>query len=141
MDYFIVELNNDQKIAIPLDKVQEVMSISYNDICPIPGVKESLLGIVSQRGNLLWLLDLSRLLYNFRLLNNSYSSSTILVTKLEENYIGLVVKKLGEIKDLVLDNSFDVSQQNAINSHNNFCVNTKNSIAIIDLIQIENYLK
>lgn len=141
MDYFIVELNNDQKIAIPLDKVQEVMSINHNDICPIPGVKEPLLGVVSQRGNLLWLLDLSRLLYNFSLLNNTYSSSTILVTRLEQNYIGLVVKKLGEIKDLVIDNSFNYSQQNTINNQNNFFVNTQNDIAIIDLIKIEKYLK
>ncbi|MBL1210707.1 chemotaxis protein CheW [Geminocystis sp. GBBB08] len=141
MDYFIVELNDEQKIAIPLDKVQEVMSINYNDICPIPGVKSGLLGVVSQRGNLLWLLDLSRLLLNFNSLTNRFNALTILVTKLEENYIGLVIKKLGEIKDSIIDNSLIVSEENILN---NYCqgiiLDTQKQIPIIELSKIKSYV-
>lgn len=135
MDYFIVELHNDKQIAIPLDQVQEVMSINYIDICPIPGVKDSLLGVINQKGNLLWLVDLSRLLYDFYSLNNSYTSLTILVTKLEYNYIGLVVKKLGEIKNLVMNNNLSISSNN-----NPLLLNINNSIAILDLIKVQHYL-
>lgn len=135
MDYFIVELHNDKQIAIPLDQVQEVMSINYINICPIPGVKDSLLGVINQKGNLLWLVDLSRLLYDFYSLNNSYTSLTILVTKLEYNYIGLVVKKLGEIKHLVMDNNLSISSNN-----NPLLFNINNSIATLDLIKVQNYL-
>lgn len=135
MDYFIVELHNDKQIAIPLDQVQEVMSINYIDICPIPGVKDSLLGVINQKGNLLWLVDLSRLLYDFYSLNNAYTSLTILVTKLEYNYIGLVVKKLGEIKNLVMNNNLSISSNN-----NPLLLNINNSIAILDLIKVQHYL-
>jgi len=96
MDYFIVELSQQQKIAIPLNEVKEVMSINYTDICPIPGVKNSLLGIISQKGSLLWLLDLSQLLHDFQLLTNKFHSLTILVTKIEENYI-----KTGKVKIVI----------------------------------------
>lgn len=103
MDYFIVELTNQKKIAIPLEQIQEVITVNYADICPIPGVKNSLLGLISQRGILLWLLDLSLLLQNIPSFSNRLSSSTILVTKLGKNNVGLIVKKLGEIKDFLQD--------------------------------------
>lgn len=143
MDYFIVELNDNQKIAIPLDKVQEVMSINYGDICPIPGVKDGLLGVVNQRGNLLWLLDLSQLLLGVQSLTNKFYSLTILVTKLEKNYVGLVIKKLGEIKNcLDINNNFQPSEIHILKDYCRALINdNENSITIIDLMKIQNYLK
>ncbi|WP_373478935.1 chemotaxis protein CheW [Geminocystis sp.] len=142
MDYFIVELSQQQKIAIPLNEVKEVMSINYTDICPIPGVKNSLLGIISQRGSLLWLLDLSQLLHDFQLLTNKFHSLTILVTKIEENYIGLVVKKLGEIRQcLEINDLTNLSDLNiSVNYYQGVIPDTKNSIPILNLTKIKDYL-
>lgn len=98
MDYFIVEIENAQKLGIPLEVVIEVININIKDVCPIPGVKANLLGVINQRGKLLWLLDLNQLLID----NNNYqkwkNNLTILVSKYQEKQFGLVVKKLQEIK-------------------------------------------
>jgi len=137
-----VELSQQQKIAIPLNEVKEVMSINYTDICPIPGVKNSLLGIISQKGSLLWLLDLSQLLHDFQLLTNKFHSLTILVTKIEENYIGLVVKKLGEIRQcLEINDLTNLSDLNiSVNYYQGVIPDTKNSIPILNLTKIKDYL-
>lgn len=146
MDYFIVELTNQKKIAIPLEKIQEVITVNYADICPIPGVKNSLLGLISQRGILLWLLDLSLLLQNVPSFSNRLSSSTILVTKLGKNNVGLIVKKLGEIKDFLQDN---ISQDNLEKSSSipllneyldSFIHNEKELLPILNLANIQTYL-
>ncbi|WP_330203454.1 chemotaxis protein CheW [Cyanobacterium sp. Dongsha4] len=146
MDYFIVELTNQKKIAIPLEKIQEVITANYADICPIPGVKNSLLGLISQRGILLWLLDLSLLLQNVPSFSNRLSSSTILVTKLGKNNVGLIVKKLGEIKDFLQDN---ISQDNLEKSSSipllneyldSFIHNEKELLPILNLANIQTYL-
>lgn len=146
MDYFIVELTNQKKIAIPLEKIQEVITVNYADICPIPGVKNSLLGLISQRGILLWLLDLSLLLQNVPSFSNRLSSSTILVTKLGKNNVGLIVKKLGEIKDFLQDN---ISQNNLEKSSSipllneyldSFIHNEKELLPILNLANIQTYL-
>jgi len=126
IDYFIVEFTNQQKIAIPLEKIQEVITVNYGDICPIPGVKNSILGLVSQRGILLWLLDLSLLLHNIPSFSNRLSSSTILVTKIGKNNVGLVVKKLGEIKDFLNSNiiPYDLSQNLSLSLFSDYINNT-----------------
>lgn len=61
-DYFYVQLRQSTKVILPLDSTKEVISITYAEVCPIPGVSSALLGVVNQRGKLLWVLDLSDLL-------------------------------------------------------------------------------
>lgn len=61
-DYFFVQLRQAVKVALPLDSTREVISLTYGEICPIPGVSPALLGVANQRGKLLWVLDLGDLL-------------------------------------------------------------------------------
>lgn len=61
-EYFQVELPQGVQIAIPLEQTAEVFSLSRHDICLIPGVAPSLLGITNQRGRLIWMLELGDLL-------------------------------------------------------------------------------
>lgn len=100
MDYFIVKLPQEQNIAIPLHQIQDVITVKYGEICPIPGVEKSVLGITSQRGNLLWLLDLSLLLQNVLTIVNKLESITVLTTKYSQKTLGLVVKNLGKIQNI-----------------------------------------
>ncbi len=146
MDYFIVELTDQQKIAVPLEKIQEVITVNYSDICPVPGVKNGVLGLVSQRGILLWLLDLSLLLQNIHSFSNRLSSSTILVAKFGKNNIGLVVKKLGEIKNfldshVILHNSEDNLSLSLVNDYaDHFVENEQELLPILNLSKIQTYL-
>jgi len=61
-EYFCVQLRESLKVGLPLEHTAEVISLSRGEICPIPGVASSLLGVVNQRGRLLWVLELSDLL-------------------------------------------------------------------------------
>ncbi|MEB3161088.1 MAG: CheW domain-containing protein [Synechocystis sp.] len=61
-DYFWIDLELDISVAIPLVRTREVLSFPLSSLCVIPGVRPELLGVSNQRGNLLWVIDLPRLL-------------------------------------------------------------------------------
>lgn len=61
-DYFFAQLRQSTKVVLPLSSIQEVISLNYGEVCPIPGVCPAILGVVNQRGKLLWVLDLGDLL-------------------------------------------------------------------------------
>lgn len=137
MDYFIVELIDTKKVAIPLNQVQEVININYSDISPIPGVNSSLLGVTNHRGNFLWILELSHLLFNQYLPN--FTSNTILLTKIKHhNLLGLVVQKLGEIKTFSLPDKSITDNLN-LNYYQGLISDGEN-IPILDLINLQKTL-
>ncbi len=61
-EYFHIELTKSVQIAVPLEQAAEVLTVEAQDLCPIPGVSPVLLGVVNQRGRLLWIADLDALL-------------------------------------------------------------------------------
>lgn len=61
-DYFRIQLRQSVHLALPLESVAEVMTLAVSEICPVPGVTSALLGVVNQRGQLLWVLELADLL-------------------------------------------------------------------------------
>ncbi len=62
MDYFHIQLRQSVTVLLPLESTAEVMTLRRGGICPIPGVADALLGVVNQRGRLLWVMELSDLL-------------------------------------------------------------------------------
>lgn len=58
-DYFHVQLRQAMEVVLPLNSAVEVITLNQKEICPIPGVSPALLGVVNQRGKLLWVLQLS----------------------------------------------------------------------------------
>ena len=97
-DYFFVQLRQSIKVVLPLNSVKEVISLSYGEVCPIPGVAPALLGVVNQRGKLLWVLDLGDLLKIPPSVENlrSQADLTLLILKnrLNEQQVGCVVAAL-----------------------------------------------
>lgn len=78
VDYFWIDVGLALTVAVPLAKTREVLSFPLGSLCLIPGVRPELLGVSNQRGNLLWVLDLPRLLspttanpLNYRTLENT----------------------------------------------------------------------
>jgi twitching motility protein PilI len=141
MDYFIVDLIEGKKVAIPLSQVQEVININSSDICPIPGVNHSLLGVTNHRGNFLWILELSHLLFNQSLPNFTLHSLTILLTKIQHNNLGLVVQKLGEIKAFSPLNKSLINHTLNINpNYYQDIIPDSQNIPILNLINIQNSL-
>jgi len=61
-EFFHIELTKSVHIAVPLAQTAEVLTVEASELCPIPGVAPALLGVVNQRGRLLWMVDLEYLL-------------------------------------------------------------------------------
>jgi twitching motility protein PilI len=61
-EFFQIQLHRDTSLLIPLANTIEILACYRQEICPIPGVAPNLLGVVNQRGKLLWILALSELL-------------------------------------------------------------------------------
>ena len=60
-EYFYIQLSA-WGVLIPLEHTAGVLTLSQTQICPIPGIPPAILGVVNQRGKLLWVLELSNLL-------------------------------------------------------------------------------
>ena len=56
---FAFRLGEKVRLALPADWVQEVVQMAPTEICPLPGVAASLLGVVNRNGYLCWVLDLA----------------------------------------------------------------------------------
>ncbi|MEO1131684.1 MAG: chemotaxis protein CheW [Cyanobacteria bacterium J06639_1] len=61
-EYFLVRSFNSTLLAIPLDYVLGTLAVEREDVCPLPGVNPALMGVINQRGQLLWVLDLGEAL-------------------------------------------------------------------------------
>lgn len=61
-DYFCIQVRQSVQLALPLENVVEIITVNWGKICPIPGVAAALLGVMNQRGQLLWVLELGDLL-------------------------------------------------------------------------------
>ncbi|HIK29445.1 MAG: chemotaxis protein CheW [Oscillatoriaceae bacterium SKW80] len=61
-DYFCIQVRQSVQLALPLENVIDVITLNWEKIYPIPGVAAALLGVVNQRGRLLWVLELGDLL-------------------------------------------------------------------------------
>ena len=56
-DYFSIQLSGDLRVALPLTHVETVARFQRQIICPIPGIPPFWLGVINQKGSLLWVLD------------------------------------------------------------------------------------
>ena len=61
-EYFHIQLSPVTELLLPLEHTAGIVTLTLEQICPIPGVASTLLGVANQRGKLLWVLDLSSLL-------------------------------------------------------------------------------
>jgi twitching motility protein PilI len=107
-DYFHVQLQSSFPLVLPVDRAAEVIAIKRGEICPVPGVLPTILGVVNQRGKLLWILDLSTLFDLAPAAKNSRSQDKLTLLIINGNSsnavagkadgkIGCVVSTLKEI--------------------------------------------
>ena len=107
-EYFHIQLQPNTELLIPLEHTGGAIALPVEQICPIPGIPPAVLGVVNQRGKLLWVIQLSNLLglrqsdtslraqYNLTLLVLSASSSPT-TGEQESRMVGCVVSTLKEI--------------------------------------------
>ena len=61
-DYFHVQLGSVVQLAIPITHATVTIAENRRNVCPLPGVSPHLMGVINQRGRLLWVMDLQSLL-------------------------------------------------------------------------------
>ncbi|MEA5532595.1 chemotaxis protein CheW [Crocosphaera sp. XPORK-15E] len=97
-DYFGVELSQSVQLALPLENIGTVIRINPDNICFVPGVSPSLLGVINHQGSLLWILDTHRFLNLESDFCSFQKSLTAIILKSSitgtRKKVALVVKKL-----------------------------------------------
>jgi positive phototaxis protein PixI len=92
--------------VISLEQITEVLQVSLIEICGVPQMPSSVLGIYNWRGEMLWLVDLEDMLgYPSPVKNSNFLSKMMaVVLESEGKYLGLLVRQLLDIE------WFDVQQ-------------------------------
>jgi len=95
-DYFQVELAQKSQVLIPIENTLEVLSIAPQKICPIPGVKQNVLGVSNYQGKLLWIVSINQALnIDYTVKNTVFQKRiTVIVIKIKQQFLGIVVSKL-----------------------------------------------
>lgn len=58
-DYLHIQLSRCVQLAVPVEHIEQVMTLPRVQICPIPGVPSAVLGVVDRGSKLLWVLELT----------------------------------------------------------------------------------
>lgn len=104
-------LEPDTKVMLPIAELTEVITIPLGQIIPIPHMKEEVMGVYNWRGEILWMIDLGKmvgLLPWYEQTRNTANYKAIVVSiKVKEKEgsaknvkakLGLVVSRVEDIK-------------------------------------------
>ncbi len=93
-------LGTTDTAVISLQNITEVLQVSLSEICAVPQLPNSVLGIYNWRGEMLWLVDLEEMLGYTALSKNLKNISRMMAIILENDgqYMGLLVRQLMDIE-------------------------------------------
>jgi chemotaxis signal transduction protein len=106
-----LDLTDDTKAFLPTDQLVEILSLGWEQIIPIPGTNNSVIGAFNWRQNIIWLIDLPLLfgLSSIKNQMNSISKIDIVIVKCGTNKLGLSLLRTGQIiRDLSPENDLDL---------------------------------
>jgi positive phototaxis protein PixI len=84
---------------LPTHQLTEILSLSPNQIVPIPDVPPQVMGVCNLRGDVLWLVDLGYVLGQTPLFQQGYRhiNFSVIVIRQQDCTLGLVVHQIGEM--------------------------------------------
>jgi twitching motility protein PilI len=99
-----LKIQVDRKIGaiIPMNDIQEVLLVPVKRITPIPNMASCVMGLLHQRGRVLWTLDLAQML-EMNMLDTNLQQYHILILKIDNTCLGLVVYEIKGIIRLTED--------------------------------------
>ena len=91
--YLRLQLDSNTQAVLPMKSAQQVLIIPYQRVTSIPNMPSHIIGLVSQRNRIYWLIDLCALLgLNFNSKNvREYNVTFIQINKFA---VALAVKKI-----------------------------------------------
>ncbi|MEM6446484.1 MAG: chemotaxis protein CheW [Cyanobacteria bacterium J06642_2] len=108
------KLSSGRQMALAALNVVEVMSVTPDQITPMPNVSPLLLGVMNLRGEVIWVADLGQFLGDSRPLHlDRMEVSVVAVTDRKERQLGLAVESVIGMEWLeseVLQDSQDCSE-------------------------------
>ncbi len=101
--YLNLQLDAQAQILLPMTQIQEVVEVSLERLTPIPNMPSYVLGLLNQRSQVIWTIDLAAFL-NFTPLNLEQTSYTITIIRGGKTAIGLATEKMKGIIRAFPDN-------------------------------------
>jgi positive phototaxis protein PixI len=88
-----------QQALVPTDSLIEVITMSPNQIIPIPDTPSEVMGVCNWRGEVLWLLDAGHLLGEAAsFVETDYQTKfSVVVVQRQQRSVGLVVDRVGDM--------------------------------------------
>ena len=89
----------DIQAMLPTQQLTEILSLSPNQIVPIPDAPSQVMGVCNLRGDVLWLVDLGYVLGQAPLFQQGYRqvNFSVIVVRHQDCTLGLVVQQIGEM--------------------------------------------
>lgn len=97
--FLVFSLGDNKEAVISIENLQGVVQIDLNEILPIPETPQSLLGILSWRGEAIWSLDLAQYLGENSFLSAEEKNTKVFgaITINQKRSLALLVKQLTSI--------------------------------------------
>ena len=93
-------LGSEDTALLSVNAVKEVLSVSGENILPVPDVASSVLGLYNWRGEMLWVVDLNNLLGFSALweIENITANMNVIVLQINQQEIGIAVRQVETIE-------------------------------------------
>ncbi|AKG22652.1 chemotaxis protein CheW [Calothrix sp. 336/3] len=100
--YLQLRFGEEYLAILDLEEITEVFQFSLAEVCPVPQVHESILGIHNWRGEMLWLIDIERMCGYPSLAHKQdlLAKMMIVVIHHQYNHLGLLVREVIDIDSL-----------------------------------------
>jgi positive phototaxis protein PixI len=99
--FLTFSLGSEDNAVIPLAKISEVLQVSLSEVCVVPQMHSCVIGIYNWRGEMLWLVDLEKMLgYSSFSYNQLVTKMMAIVIQHEGKSLGLLVRQLTDIESL-----------------------------------------
>jgi positive phototaxis protein PixI len=93
-------VNSQVSGLLPSLQLLEILAVTIEDIVPISGMPEAVMGVCNWRGEVLWLIDFSVALQTERLCDRGLRlpQYNIMIAQSTQGPIGLVVEAVGQMR-------------------------------------------
>ncbi|NES72696.1 MAG: hypothetical protein F6K24_49620, partial [Okeania sp. SIO2D1] len=111
--FLYIEIDRTLQTILSTDDLDEVITLDYRKILQIPGMPTVVTGVFQWHGEIMWLIDIAYLMGFNPLLSTGYNQEKIRVVKVkyQDNYLGILVQKVGELINIETKNITLLKQQ------------------------------
>ncbi len=97
--YLNLQVNRSTQVILPMTQTQEVVVREKEKITPIPNMGAFVLGLLNQRSQVVWVIDLAAM-FNFTPLNSELATYNIAIISINKKSLGLAVEEIKGIKQI-----------------------------------------